>query len=108
METIACTISAAYGVEYRGCTLPSQDGMYESSPATNGMRAEPASHAEPIPAMDTLSRNAKGATIHAAPTLSAIWLTACTIPCNTLMSSLLTAISNVSVAPMYSNPDKMP
>ena len=40
--------------------------MYESSPATNGIRAEPASHADPIPAIDTLSKNANGATIHAA------------------------------------------
>ena len=40
--------------------MPSQLGKYESSPATNGIRAEPASHAEPIPAIDTLSNRAKG------------------------------------------------
>src|SRR5450432_2211951 len=100
-DTVACTISAAYGVPYFGCTFPSHDGIYESSPATNGIRADPASHADPIPAIETLSRNAKGATIHKAPTRAPMWLTAWTIPCSTLMSCLLTAISNVSVAPMY-------
>ena len=74
--------------------------MYESRPATNGMRAEPPSHAEPIPAIDKLSISANGATIQPTPTLSAMWLTACTIPCSTLISSLPTAISNVSVAPI--------
>src|SRR6266478_683096 len=108
MDTLACTIKAAYGVEYEGCTLPSHEGMYESSPATKGMRADPASHAEPIPAIDTLSKNANGATIQPAPTLPAMWLTACTMPCNTLMSCLLTAISKVSVAQKYSSPDTSP
>src|SRR5947209_8155150 len=82
--------------------------MYESSPATNGIRAEPASHADPIPAIDTLSKNANGATIHTAPTRAAMWLTASTIPCSTLMSCLPTATSSVSVAPIYNNPDNTP
>src|SRR5258708_36470076 len=34
--------------------------------------------------------------------------TAWTIPCNTLICDLLTAISKVSVAPMYKAPDKSP
>ena len=64
------------------------------------MRAEPPIHAEPIPAIDKLNISANGATIQATPTLVAMWLTACTIPCSTLMSFLPTAISKVSVAPM--------
>ncbi len=35
-------------------------------------------------------------------------LTACTMPCSTLMSCLLTATSNVRVAPMYSAPESRP
>src|SRR5258705_3170151 len=107
-ETPACTISGAYGVRYCGCTRPSHAGMYESSPATNGMRAEPPSHADPMPAIDKLSKNANGATIHATPTLDAMCETACTIPCSTLICDLLTAISKVSVAPMYNKPDRTP
>src|SRR5258708_34969186 len=72
------------------------------------MRAEPPSHAEPIPAMDKLNRNANGATIHNPPTRSAMCATACTIPCSTLMSCLLTATSNVNVAPIYSAPESTP
>src|SRR6266849_11011919 len=88
--------------------LPSQRGMYESSPATNGIRAEPPSHAEPIPAIDKLSRKANGATIQFTPTVDAMCATACTIPCRTLICDLLTAIINVSVAPMYKAPDSKP
>src|SRR5258707_2712302 len=88
--------------------LPNQRGMYESNPATNGMRAEPPSHAEPIPAIDKLNKNANGAMIHGTPTRPAMCVTACTIPCSTLISFLLTATSNVSVAPMYSAPDNTP
>src|SRR5437762_10206158 len=101
-------MSAAYGVLYRGCTLPSHAGIYESSPATKGIRADPASHAEPIPAIDTDSRNANGATIQTAPTRCAMWLTACTMPCKTLISCLPTATSNVNVAPIYNKPDNTP
>src|SRR5450432_4459387 len=82
--------------------------MYESRPATNGILAEPPSHADPIPAIEMLNNNAKGATIQGTPTRSAIYLTACTMPCSTLMLSLLTAISNVSVAPMYKSPERIP
>src|SRR5215813_15166372 len=98
-DTAACTISAAYGVLYCGCTRPSHAGMYESSPATNGIRAEPPSQAEPIPAIDKLNKNANGATIQATPTRDAMRVTAWTMPCKTLMSDLLTAMSSVSVAP---------
>src|ERR1051325_7457348 len=76
-------------------------GMYESRPATNGIRAEPPIHAEPIPAIDTLNIKANGAIIQPTPTLSAIWLTPCTIPCRTLMSFFPIATNNVSVAPIY-------
>src|SRR5260370_21566354 len=72
------------------------------------MRAEPPSHAEPIPAIDKLNRNANGAMIHTTPTRPAMWLTACTIPCSTLMLPLSTATSSVSVAPMYRNPESNP
>src|SRR5258706_2117505 len=72
------------------------------------MRAEPPIQAEPMPAIEILSITAKGATIHATPTLPAIWLTPCTIPCNTLMSFLPIATSSVSVAPMYSTPETTP
>ena len=37
-----------------------------------------------------------------------MWLTACTIPCSTLMSFFPTATSSVSVAPMYSNAGNHP
>ena len=97
-----------YGVANRACVFPSQLGMYESSPATNGIRAEPASQADPIPAMEILSISAKGAMIQSAPTRLAMWLTACTIPCSTLMSFLLTAISSVSVVAMYITPERIP
>src|SRR5277367_322954 len=107
-DTAACTINAAYGVAYLGCTRPSHAGIYESSPATNGIRAEPPSHAEPIPAIDRLNKNANGATIHATPTRSAMWLTDCTIPCNTLMLPFSTEINKVSVAPTYSSPERTP
>src|SRR6202789_4685070 len=108
MDTTPCTISAAYGVAKRGCVSPGQRGMYEPRQATKGRRAEPASHAEPIPAMEILSISAKGATIQFAPTCAAMWLTACTIPCSTLMSLLLTAISRVNVVAMYINPESTP
>src|SRR5208282_5740422 len=72
------------------------------------MRAEPPIQAEPIPAIERLNINANGVTIHATPTLPAIWLTACTIPCSTLMSFLPTATSSVSVAPIYSSPETIP
>src|SRR5882672_5388387 len=107
-DTVACTINAAYGVRYFGCTRPSHAGMYESSPATNGIRAEPPSHAEPMPAIDRLNKNANGAIIHGAPTREAMCETACTIPCSTLICDLLTAINSVSVAPIYSAPESTP
>ena len=66
------------------------------------MRAEPASHAEPIPAIEKLRSNANGATIQAAFDSGGHVPTACTMPCRTLMSFLLTAIRSVSVAPIYS------
>src|SRR6266436_2505727 len=72
------------------------------------MRADPPSHAEPMPAIDKLSMNANGATIHETPTCAAMWLTACTIPCSTLMLSLLTATSSVKVAPTYNSPESRP
>src|SRR6201998_2338531 len=72
------------------------------------MRAEPPSHADPIPAIDKLNKNAKGATIHSTPTRSAMCATACTIPCSTLMSCRLTATSSVSVAPIYKAPESTP
>src|SRR5271167_2823544 len=72
------------------------------------MRAEPASQADPIPAIEILSISANGATIQFAPTCPAMWLTACTIPCSTLMSLLLTAISNVNVVAMYITPESTP
>src|ERR1019366_7677614 len=50
--------------------------------------------AEPIPAIERLSMTANGVIIHATPTLPAIWLTACTMPCNTLMSFLPIATSS--------------
>src|SRR5215470_630645 len=82
--------------------------MYESSPATNGILAEPPSQADPIPAMDRLSKKANGAIIQITPIRFAIKLTACTIPCNTLMSDFCTATSNVNVAPMYNSPERTP
>src|SRR5271157_1283433 len=82
--------------------------MYESRPATNGMRADPPSHADPIPAIERLNKGANGGTTHPTFSRPAMWLTACTIPSSTLMLSLLTATSNVRVAPMYSNPERIP
>src|SRR5262249_36333460 len=69
---------------------------------------EPDRHADRMPASEMLSKNANGATPQLIPTRTAIWLTACTIPCSTLISCLLTATSSVSVAPTYSKPDSTP
>src|SRR5215470_11372401 len=107
-ETVACTISAAYGVLYCGCTRPSHAGIYESSLATNGIRAEPPSHADPIPAIDKLNKNANGATIHVILTRDVMCDIACTIPCSMLICDLLIAISSVRVAPIYNAPDSTP
>src|ERR1700681_1505040 len=82
--------------------------MKKPGPATKGILAEPPSHADPIPAIEMLNKNAKGATIQGTPTRVAMCLTACTIPCNTLILSLLTAISSVSVAPIYRRPERIP
>ena len=39
-----------------------------------------------MPAIDMLSMKAKAGTAQASPNSPAMWLTACTIPCSTLMS----------------------
>ena len=51
---------------------------------------------------------AKGRTIHPTPMRPARWPTAWTIPCNTLISCLLTATMRVRVEPMYNRPEIIP
>jgi len=67
-------------------------------PSNKGIRAEPPSQAEPMPAMETLNMNAKGATIQPTPTRPAMWLTACTIPWRRDVT-LADGDRSVSVAP---------
>src|SRR5215467_4875003 len=51
---------------------------------------------------------ANGVMIQPTLTRCAMWLTACTIPCSTLMSFFGIATRRVSVAPIYSAPETTP
>src|SRR3990167_4992647 len=94
---MAQVISATWGEWYFGCTRPSPAGRALVSPATNGIRDDPANQAEVAPPIERPIRTATGATIHTMPALAALEPTACMIPWMTLRSPTGTIIRTAAV-----------
>src|SRR2546425_718293 len=100
-----CTSNPTYGVCQRGWMRPNAAGRAPSTPATNGSRAEPASHAPTPPRLPSASRIATIAATGAsqgAPSRSTSAAVACGIPFVMLTVVAGRATSIAAVPSMYS------
>src|ERR1041384_743069 len=98
------TSSATYGVRHRGSTAPNAGGSTRSTPATKGIRADPAIQAPAPPRLPSVSSAATSAgtiTSHPPPSRSTIAAAACGTPFVRLTASAGNATRIASVPSTY-------
>src|SRR3954469_12486038 len=93
----AQVVNATCGECHFGWTRPSDDGRALVRPATNGIRDDPANHADAAPPVATPITIASGTTIHPTCAAFAPAPTACMTPWMTPSRSIGTSVSTAPV-----------